>query len=142
MGAELIRATVLAALGEEPALTDSGGRLAPQIEQKFRYVHIIATALRDEMLKNGRGDELEELIRSARELQGEPVLVAHPKESIASPARAAAPLPHPSPPQRHPRPLPAPDPGQGGQRKRDTRAAGPARSGRAWPPAATTEPHG
>ena len=162
---ELIRATVLTALGEEPAPTDSGGRLAPQIEQMFRYTHIIATALRSEMLKNGRGGELEELIRSARELQGElsrrpatrpdpaareqgePVLVAHPpvahpEESIVSPARASTPLPHLSPPQRHPRPLPAPDPGQGGQRKRETRAAGPARSGRAWPPAATTEPHG
>ena len=68
---ELIRATVLSALGEEPAPTDSGGRLAPQIEQMFRYTHTLATALRSEMLKNGRGDELEELIRSARELQSE-----------------------------------------------------------------------
>ncbi len=68
---ELIRATVLTALGEEPGLTDSGGRLARQIEQIFRYTHIIATALRDDMLKNGRGDELEELVRSARELQRE-----------------------------------------------------------------------
>ena len=68
---ELIRATVLTALGEEPALADSGGRLAPQVEQMFRYTHILATALRNEMLKNGRGDELEELIRSARELQSE-----------------------------------------------------------------------
>lgn len=68
---ELIRATVLTALGEEPALTDSDGRLARQIEQILRYTHIIATALRDDMLKSGRGDELEELIRSARELQGE-----------------------------------------------------------------------
>ena len=155
---ELIRATVLSALGEESAPTDSGGPLAPLIEQMFRYTHIIATALRSEMLKNGRGGELEELIRSARELQGElsrrpatrpdpapreqgePVPVAHPKESIASPARASTPVPHPSPPKRHPRPLPAPDPGPGGQR--ETRAAEPARSGRAWPPAAATEPHG
>ena len=68
---ELIRATVLTALGEEPALEDSGGRLAPQVEQMFRYTHILATALRNEMLKNGRGDEMEELIRSARELQSE-----------------------------------------------------------------------
>ena len=66
---ELIRATVLSALGEDPAPTDSGGRLAPQVEQMFRYTHILATALQSEMLKNGRGDELEELIRSARELQ-------------------------------------------------------------------------
>ena len=68
---ELIRTTVLSALGEEPALKDSGGRLAPQVEQMFRYTHILATALRNEMLKNGRGDELEELIRSARDLQSE-----------------------------------------------------------------------
>ena len=67
---ELIRATVLAALGEEPAPTGFGCQFAPQIERMFRYTHILATAMRNEMLKNGRGDELEELVRSARELQG------------------------------------------------------------------------
>ena len=41
----------------------SDGRLAWQIKQMFRSPHILATALRDEMLKNGRGDEREELIR-------------------------------------------------------------------------------
>jgi len=68
---ELIRAIVLAAIGEEPSVTDSGGRLAPQIELIFRYTHILATALRDEMIQNGRGDHLETLIQSARKLQEE-----------------------------------------------------------------------
>ena len=66
---ELIRATVLAAIGEAPAATGSGCQLAPQIARMFRYTHILATAMRNEMLREGRGDELEELVRSARELQ-------------------------------------------------------------------------
>ena len=66
---ELIRATVLAALGEEPGATGFGCPLAPQIERMFRYTHIMATAMRNEMLKDGRSGELEELVRSARDLQ-------------------------------------------------------------------------
>lgn len=67
---ELIRTTVLAALGEGPGPTGFGCPLAPQVERMFRYTHILATAMRNEMLKDGRGDELEELVRSARDLQG------------------------------------------------------------------------
>jgi len=66
---ELIRTTVLAALGEEPGATGFGCPLAPQVERMFRYTHILATAMRNEMLKVGRGGELEELVRSARVLQ-------------------------------------------------------------------------
>ena len=35
----------------------------------FRYVHILATEMRGRMLAEGRDEELEELIRSARALQ-------------------------------------------------------------------------
>ena len=69
--AELVRSAAIAAVGDRPALGDSNGELTAQIDLIFRYVHIIATAMRNEMLKNGRGEELEELVRSARELQGE-----------------------------------------------------------------------
>ena len=69
--AELVRAAAIAAVGDRPALDGSDGQLTVQIERIFRYVHILATAMRNEMLKNGRGEELEELVRSARELQGE-----------------------------------------------------------------------
>ena len=68
---ELIRATVLTALGAEPAPPNARSRLVPQIELIFRYTHILATALRDEMRETGRGEQLEALVRSARELQGE-----------------------------------------------------------------------
>ncbi|MDE2717678.1 MAG: hypothetical protein OXI33_11790 [Chloroflexota bacterium] len=56
---------------KELSVTDSAGQLAPQVELVFRYTHILATALRDEMIQNGRGDHLETLIQSARKLQDE-----------------------------------------------------------------------
>lgn len=68
---ELIRATVLTAIGAETPPPNARSRLVPQIELIFRYTHILATALRDEMRENGRGEQLEALVRSARELQGE-----------------------------------------------------------------------
>ena len=69
--AELVRSAAIAAVGDRPALGGSPDELSAQIEQIFRYVHIIATAMRNDMLRNGRGEELEELVRSARTLQGE-----------------------------------------------------------------------
>ena len=69
--AELVRSAAIAAVGDRPALGGSQNELTAQIEQIFRYVHIIATAMRNDMLKNGRGEELEKLVRSARALQGE-----------------------------------------------------------------------
>ena len=68
---ELVRAAVLAAVGEPSSTADPGRTLAPLIEQTFRYVHIVATATRNRMQEEGRAKELEELIRSARELQRE-----------------------------------------------------------------------
>ena len=69
--AELVRAASIAAVGDGPALAGSDDRTTAQFDQMFRYVHILATALRNEMIRNGRGEELEELVRSARELQDE-----------------------------------------------------------------------
>ena len=68
---ELVRAAVLGAVGEPSSSADPGRTLAPLIEQTFRYAHILATATRDRMLEEGRAGDLEELIRSARELQRE-----------------------------------------------------------------------
>ena len=68
---ELVRAAVLGAVGEPSATADPGRTLAPLIEQTFRYVHILATATRNRMQEEGRKEELEGLIRSARELQRE-----------------------------------------------------------------------
>lgn len=69
--AELVRTAAIAAVGTGPAVAGSDGRLAREVERIFRYTHILATALRNEMVANGRGEELEELIRAARELQDE-----------------------------------------------------------------------
>ena len=66
---ELVRVAALSATAEGPALTNSGAQLVAQIEQIFRYVHVLATELRNRMLAEGRDEELEELIRSARALQ-------------------------------------------------------------------------
>ena len=67
--AELVRTAAIAAVGDRPALGDSDGHLAAQVDRIFRYVHVLATAMRNEMLKNGRSEELDELVREARELQ-------------------------------------------------------------------------
>ena len=69
--AELVRVAALAAVGERSVEIASGDRTSRLIERMFRYTHIFATALRNEMLEKGRAEELEELIRSARELQAE-----------------------------------------------------------------------
>lgn len=68
---ELVRAAMLAAVGVDSPAVAAGRPLAPLIEQTFRYVHILATAMRDQMLEEDRAGELDELIRSARELQRE-----------------------------------------------------------------------
>ena len=63
-----------AALGVADGLygTDRDG-LPPQyaglIERIFRGTYILATLKRDELIREGRGEELEELVRSTRELQ-------------------------------------------------------------------------
>ena len=68
---ELVRTAAIAAVGAGPAVAGADDRLARQVDRIFRYTHILATALRNEMIGNGRGDELEELVRSARALHDE-----------------------------------------------------------------------
>ncbi|MCY4607951.1 MAG: hypothetical protein OXD40_05060 [bacterium] len=58
--AELMYAAAVATAGERPAVAGSNGRLTRQIERMSRYTRILATALCDEMLANGRGEEMEE----------------------------------------------------------------------------------
>ena len=64
-----VRAAVLAAVGDGSPGIETGGRNGRLIERMFRYTHILATALRNDMVAQGRAGELEELVRSARELQ-------------------------------------------------------------------------
>ena len=49
------------------------GALPPQfaelIERIFRSTHILVTLKRDELIREGRGDELDELVKSTRALQ-------------------------------------------------------------------------
>ncbi len=68
---ELVRAGAIAAAAEGPTFARSDAQLVAQVEQIFRYIHILATEMRNRMLAEGRDEELEELIRSARELQEE-----------------------------------------------------------------------
>jgi len=62
----------LAALAAvEDGVGDLAGRLAPLIERTFRATYMLASRMRDEMLDAGRSEELDALIRAARELQDE-----------------------------------------------------------------------
>lgn len=66
---ELVRAAAIAAAAEGPVSTGSGSHLVAQIDPIFRYMHILATELRNRMLAEGRDEEMEDLVRSARALQ-------------------------------------------------------------------------
>lgn len=66
---EFVRFAALAAI--EDGAGDLAGRLAPLIERTFRATYMLASRMRDEMLDAGRGEELDALIRTARELQDE-----------------------------------------------------------------------
>ncbi|MDE0704196.1 MAG: hypothetical protein OXH59_10770 [Rhodospirillaceae bacterium] len=46
-------------------------RLAPLIETTFREAHIMVTKMRNDMLDEDRGDELDELVADARAFQNE-----------------------------------------------------------------------
>ena len=52
--------------GAEPGALPS--QYADLIERIFRSTHILVTLKRDELMREGRGDELDELVRSTREL--------------------------------------------------------------------------
>ena len=41
----------------------------PLVERTFRYAYVLATLKRDEMIATGRGDEIEALAETVRELE-------------------------------------------------------------------------
>ena len=55
------------ASGDETSTIPVG--LAPLIERTFRYAYLLATLKRDERVDQGRGAEVEALVKAARELQ-------------------------------------------------------------------------
>ena len=69
--AEFVRLAVRAALDGGPATGGAADRLAPLIERAFRYSYMLATRMRDDMVAEGRDDEVEALVRAARALQDE-----------------------------------------------------------------------
>jgi len=71
--AEFVRFAALAVI--EAGAGAGDGRLAPLIERTFRYAYIMATNMRAEMLAAGRSEDLESLIREAREVQEQAVSV-------------------------------------------------------------------
>ena len=68
--AEFVRATVLAAARGGDGAPDLA-TLAPLIERTFRYAWVLATLRREEMAAAGRGEEVERLVESAKNLQRE-----------------------------------------------------------------------
>ena len=44
-------------------------QFAEMIERIFRSTHILVTLKRDELVREGRAEEIEELVKSTRELQ-------------------------------------------------------------------------
>jgi len=73
---EFVRFAALAAI--EDGAGDPATRLAPLIERTFRATYMLASRMRDEMLDAGLGEELDALVRTARELQDE--LMSAPSE--------------------------------------------------------------
>ena len=69
--AEFVRFAVRAAVEAGPATPGAADRLAPLIERTFRYSYMIATKMRDDMAAEGRDEEMEALVRTARALQDE-----------------------------------------------------------------------
>ena len=91
--AEFVRDRILE-IARGGAAADSAAipsELAPLIERTFRYVYMLATLRRDELVREGRGDKMEKLVKAARELQeslvvgraGRPILPATDRQPIA-----------------------------------------------------------
>lgn len=69
--AEFIRNAALALAGEETGV-DSGpmpSGIAAQIERIYRGVYLLSTLKRDELLRDGRKNELDRVMKDARESQ-------------------------------------------------------------------------
>ena len=69
--AEFVRKRILdiARRGDSPNAAVIPDDLAPLIERTFRYTYMLATLKRDELIRDGRADEIEKLVNTARELQ-------------------------------------------------------------------------
>lgn len=65
--AEFARNAALAAAEDKSAAIPPG--IVALIERIYRSTYIVATLKRNEMLREGRGDELDEMIKLARETQ-------------------------------------------------------------------------
>ena len=69
--AEFVREQVLA-LVRNPAASDSVAiprNVLPLIERTFRYTHMLATRMRDDMISGDKTEELDHLVSEARALQ-------------------------------------------------------------------------
>ncbi len=69
--AEFVREKILeiARSGSDPGTGAIPASLAPLIERTFRYTWMLATHKRDELIREGRGEEIEKLAKAARESQ-------------------------------------------------------------------------
>ena len=63
--AEFIRNAVLAAAGEKSTAVPPG--IAARIERIYRGVYLLSTLKRDEMVREGRQDELDRTMKAARD---------------------------------------------------------------------------
>ena len=69
--AEFVRERILE-LARAPESVGPGpaaGSMAPLVERMFRYTWFLATEKRGEMLREGRGDEVDKLVAEARAFQ-------------------------------------------------------------------------
>ena len=67
--AEFVRKRILDAARGRAGATPAS--LAPLIERSFRYTYMIVTHKHDELIREGRGEEMEKLAKEAQELQDE-----------------------------------------------------------------------
>ena len=88
---EFVRDRLLA-IARGNAVDDSAATvasLAPLMERTFRYTWFLATSKRDEMIQEGRHEEIDSLVKEARELQDrlqriEPQLPAGRRRTVQS----------------------------------------------------------
>ena len=69
--AEYVRERILD-IARDPAAAGSAAipaDLVPLIERTFRYTYMLATRMRGDMIDDGHGDKLDDLVKEARSLQ-------------------------------------------------------------------------
>ena len=69
--AEFVRERILGLIRHDPGAASAviPASLAPLVERTFRYAWILATIKRDEMIAEGRTEEIDRMVKEARELQ-------------------------------------------------------------------------